>query len=162
MKITPRLRDRRVPAGAFYSNPGTGTKPSARGGHERKVQRRAEETHGSLSGIADTLLQDRRMDLMLRIWLGLVIGLGMIAPASASSGDAWQAMRGKLRTGCASKATAIGLGRIEINVDPFGSQSYGIAIVTKCGAGRKQNVSYVCIMDKKTGAVEMGGEIPLQ
>lgn len=99
---------------------------------------------------------------MLSIWFGLAIGLGMIAAASASSGDAWQAMRDRLRTGCASKATAIGLGRIEINVDPFGSQSYGIAIVTKRGADRKQNVSYICIMAKKTGAFEISGEVLLR
>ena len=99
---------------------------------------------------------------MVKTLLGVVIGLGMIAPVSARSGDAWQAMRDTLRTGCASKATVIGLGRIEINVDPFGSQSYGIAVVTKRGADRKQNVSYVCIMDKKTGAFEMGGEIPVR
>jgi hypothetical protein len=99
---------------------------------------------------------------MLRIWVGLVIGLGMIAPVSASSGDAWQAMRDKLRTGCLSKATAMGLGRIAININPFGSQSYGIAVLTKRGGDRKQNVAYVCVMDKKTGAFEIGGEVPLR
>jgi hypothetical protein len=108
------------------------------------------------------LLEDRRIDSMLRIWLGFVIGLGMLAPASASSGDAWQAMRDKLRTGCLSEARAMGLGRIEINVDPFGSQSYGVAVLTKRGGGRKHNLAYVCIMDKKTGAFEIGGEVPLR
>jgi hypothetical protein len=82
---------------------------------------------------------------MVKTLLGIVIGLGMIVPASASSGDAWQGMRDKLRTGCLSEAAAMGLGRIEINVDPFGSQSYGIAVLTKRGAGRKQNVAYVCV-----------------
>jgi hypothetical protein len=99
---------------------------------------------------------------MLRICLGFVIGVNMIAPASASSGDAWQAMRDKLRAGCLSEATAMGLGRIEINVDPFGSQSYGVAVLTKRGGGRKQNLAYVCVMDKKTGAFEIGGEFPLR
>jgi hypothetical protein len=96
---------------------------------------------------------------MVKTLLGIVIGLGMIVPASASSGDAWQAMQDKLRTGCLSEATAMGLGKIEINVDPFGSQSYGIAVLTKRGAGRKQNVAYVCVMDKKKGTFEIGGEL---
>jgi hypothetical protein len=108
------------------------------------------------------MLEDRRIVSMLRIWLGLVIGLGMIAPASASSGDAWQAMRDKLRTGCLSEATAMGLGRIEISADPFGSRSYGIAVLTKRGGDRKRNPAYVCVMDKKTGAFEIGGEVPLR
>ncbi|MBD2751230.1 hypothetical protein IC232_31870 [Microvirga sp. BT688] len=108
------------------------------------------------------MLEKRKVNQMVRIWLGLVIGLGMIAPASASFGDAWQAMPDKLRTGCVSKATAMGLGRIEINVDPFGSPSYGIAVLTKRGADRKQSVAYVCIMQKKTGAFEIGGEFPLR
>jgi hypothetical protein len=99
---------------------------------------------------------------MWKISLGIVIGLGMIAPASASSGDAWQAMRDKLRAGCASKATSISLERIEINVDPFGSQSYGVAVLTKRGGRKRQIVAYVCVMDKKTGAFEIGGEVPLR
>ncbi len=35
---------------------------------------------------------------MVKTLLGIVIGLGLIVPASASSGDACQAMRDKLRT----------------------------------------------------------------
>jgi hypothetical protein len=121
----------------------------------------SKETRESLYGIDDTLLEKRRIIQMLRVCLGLMIGFGMIAPASASSEDAWQAMRDKLRTGCASKAIAMGLGRIAINVDPFGSQSYGIAVLTKRGGDRKQNVSYVCVMDKKTRVFEVSGEFPL-
>ena len=99
---------------------------------------------------------------MVKTLLGVVIGLGMIVPASASSGDSWQAMRDKLRTGCLSEAAAMGLGRIEISADPFGSQSYGIAVLTKRGGDRRRNLAYVCVMDKKTGAFEIGGEVPLR
>lgn len=38
----------------------------------------------------------------------------------------------------------------------------GIAVLTKRGAGRKQNVAYVCVMDKKRGAFEIGAELPLR
>jgi hypothetical protein len=119
-------------------------------------------TRENTGGLGDTMLEDRRIGSMLRTWLGFVIGLGMIAPASASSGDAWHAMRDKLRTGCLSEATAMGLGRIEISADPFGSQSYGIAVLTKRGGDRRRNLAYVCVMDKKTGAFEIGGEVPLR
>jgi hypothetical protein len=120
-------------------------------------------TRESAGGLDDdTMLEDRRIGSMLRTWLGFMIGLVMITPASASSGDAWQAMRDKLRTGCLSKATAMGLGRIEISADPFGSQSYGIAVLTKRGTDRRRNLAYVCVMDKKTGAFEISGEVPLR
>jgi hypothetical protein len=91
-----------------------------------------------------------------------VIGLVMITPASASSRGAWQAMRDKLRTGGLSEATAVDLGRTEISADPFGCQSYGIAVLTKRGSDRRRNLAYVCVMDKKTGAIEIGGEVPLR
>ena len=38
----------------------------------------------------------------------------------------------------------------------------GIAVLTKRGAERKQNVAYVCVMDKKRGAFEIAGELPLR
>ena len=99
---------------------------------------------------------------MLRALLVLVIGVSAILPASASSEDAWQAMRQKVRGGCLAKANATGLGKVDVSVDPFGTQSYGTAILFKRGASRQASLAYICVMDKKTGEFEVGGELTLQ
>jgi hypothetical protein len=102
------------------------------------------------------------MMLMVRALLVLVIGLNAILPASASSGDAWQALQQKVRAGCLAKANAMRLGKVDVNVDPFGTQSYGTAILIKRRAPRQASLAYVCVMDKNTGEVEVSGELTLR
>ena len=99
---------------------------------------------------------------MLRAVLISFIGLGATLPATASSDDAWRAMRQKIRSGCLAKANATGLGKVDVSVDPFGTQSYGTAILFKRGASRQASLAYICVMDKKTGEFEVGGELTLQ
>ncbi len=99
---------------------------------------------------------------MLRPGLGMMIALSALTPAFASSEDAWQAMREKVRAGCLAKASSMSLGKVVASVDPFGTQNYGTAILIKRGAPRQPNLAYVCIMDKKTGEFEVGGEVPLR
>ncbi|MBD2749155.1 hypothetical protein IC232_20960 [Microvirga sp. BT688] len=100
--------------------------------------------------------------MMLRIGLAVAIGLGAMTSAFASSGDAWQAMRDKVRAGCLAKARSMRLGKVDANVDPFGTQNYGTAILIKGGTSRKSDLAYVCVMDKKTGEFEVGGEMTLR
>ena len=99
---------------------------------------------------------------MLRIGLTVAIGLGAVTPAFASSGAAWQAMRDKVQAGCLVKARSMSLGRVEARVDPFGTQSYGTAILIKRGVPGTSSLAYVCVMDKQTGEFEIGGEMPLR
>ena len=99
---------------------------------------------------------------MLRALLVLVIGLSAILPASASSEDAWQAMRQKVRAGCLAKAHSMSLGKVDVSVDPFGTESYGTAILIKRGSPRQASLAYVCVMDKKTGEFEISGELTLR
>ena len=99
---------------------------------------------------------------MVRALLFLVFGLSAILPASASSGDAWQAMRQKVRAGCLAKANAMRLGKVDVTVDPFGTQNYGTAILIKREAPRQASMAYVCVMDKNTGEFEVGGELTLR
>jgi len=86
----------------------------------------------------------------------------MVVPADASSGDAWRAMRNKVHAGCLAKASSMSLGKVEASVDPFGTQSYGTAILIKRGGPRKPNLAYVCVMNKQTGEFEVGGELTLR
>ena len=99
---------------------------------------------------------------MLRIGLAVAIGLGAMTSVFASSGDAWQAMRDKVRAGCLAKARSMSLGQVEARVDPFGTQHYGTAILIKRGTPRPPNLAYVCVMDKQTGEFEVGGEMTLR
>ncbi|MBQ0820935.1 hypothetical protein KBI52_12025 [Microvirga sp. HBU67558] len=100
--------------------------------------------------------------MTLRAAFVSLIGLIVTLPASASSDDAWKTMRQKVRSGCLEKANAMSLGKVDVRVDPFGTQSYGTAILIKRGASKQATLAYLCVMDKKTGEVELGGELMLQ
>lgn len=79
--------------------------------------------------------------------------------AFASSDDAW----GEFAKDVAAKCTALAAGRIEeakVVVDPFGTESYGVAILTGKAAGADATVSSICVYDKKSQAAEIGGELP--
>lgn len=79
--------------------------------------------------------------------------------AFASSGDAWDAFAKDV----AAKCTALAAGRIEqpkVVVDPFGTESYGVAILTGKAVGADATVSSICVYDKKSRAAEIGGELP--
>lgn len=78
------------------------------------------------------------------------------APSFSSSADAWEEFRSDVRTACeaiAPKGTTV-----FIEVSPFGSESYGAAIVyqlTESGLDR-----YVCIYDKQTQKAEITTAFP--
>lgn len=79
--------------------------------------------------------------------------------ASASSGDAWD----EFAKDVAAKCAALAEGRIEepkVVVDPFGTESYGVAILTGKAVGADATVSSICVYDKKSQAAEIGGELP--
>jgi hypothetical protein len=77
----------------------------------------------------------------------------------ASSDDAWD----DFAKDVAAKCTALAEGRIEqpkVVVDPFGTESYGVAILTGKAVGADAIVSSICVYDKKSQAAEIGGELP--
>ena len=85
--------------------------------------------------------------------------LPLAFPALASSDDAW----GEFAKDVAAKCTALAAGRIgqpKIVVDPFGTESYGVAILTGKAVGADAQVSSICVYDKKSQAAEIGGELP--
>ena len=45
-------------------------------------------------------------------------------------------------------------------VDPFGSESFGLAVLSGKARGGDATVSYICVMDKQSGTVELGSELP--
>lgn len=83
----------------------------------------------------------------------------LASSALASSGDAWE----EFARDVAAKCTVLAEGRIEqpkVVVDPFGTESYGVAILTGKAVGADAIVSSICVYDKKSQAAELGGELP--
>jgi hypothetical protein len=97
----------------------------------------------------------------------IVLGAGILAAiglatagyvAVASPPDAWAEFRQKVATKCVALALAGDYEKANAQVDPFGTQTYGVALVSgslKKGLGE---ASAICVMDKKSGAAELGGE----
>jgi hypothetical protein len=48
-------------------------------------------------------------------------------------------------------------------VDPFGSATYGMALIRgKAKGAETTGIAAICVYDKKTKAVELGGELPAE
>ena len=80
-----------------------------------------------------------------------------ITAAHASSDDAWGEFQAAVEKACVSAAKGL-IENGRALVDPFGSENYGLAIVTGKAKGAKTTVSALCVFDKKTEKAEIGGE----
>ncbi len=75
----------------------------------------------------------------------------LAGPALASSGDAWDQFRADVGAACLALVQGPGTATVEVN--PFGSDSYGVAMVTlSSGAGRDR---MICIHDKASKMAEI-------
>jgi hypothetical protein len=82
--------------------------------------------------------------------------------AQASSDDAWGAFQADVSKACVSAAKGL-IDNGKALTDPYGSESYGMAIVTGKPKGvknAKTTISTICVYDKTTRRAEIGGEIP--
>jgi hypothetical protein len=87
----------------------------------------------------------------------LVLCLALIAsPALAASPDAWEEFRQRVQTACA--ALVQDPGEVTIEVNPFGSESYGAALVSV--ATPQATDRMICIVDKVTGRTELTAPFP--
>ena len=75
--------------------------------------------------------------------------------ASASSPDAWAEFNETMKTKCAEAAKAE-FRRVEVVVDPTGTETYGVALVYGRLKAEKARGAAICVMDKKSGKVEIG------
>lgn len=92
---------------------------------------------------------------MKALFLSLSIGL-VAAPmlAHASSEDAWDTFRVKVEETCRGLVEAPETAKIEVEVNPFGSENFGAALVTVDYGDIGQD-RQICIFDKKTEAAEL-------
>jgi hypothetical protein len=82
-------------------------------------------------------------------------------PVLASSDDAWEQFRKDVAAGCLAAAAPM-FETASARVDPFGSESYGLALVTGRERDIGEGIAVICVYDKKTKHVEIGGELPAE
>lgn len=88
--------------------------------------------------------------------LASLLALGLPALAQASSSDAWEEFRVNVQAAC--EALAPKGGALQVEVDPYGSESYGLAILThRTETGQDR---YVCVYDKRSQKAEISGAFP--
>jgi hypothetical protein len=69
--------------------------------------------------------------------------------ATASSPDAWEVFRQQVANAC---VIASGLGSAVARVDPFGTESYGLASVTGLGDDGTEH-TVICVVRKSPGGI---------
>ncbi|WP_363350081.1 hypothetical protein [Methylocystis echinoides] len=75
----------------------------------------------------------------------------------AASDDAWRDFRIDVEKSC-EKAVAGRLDHATIHVDPFGSETYGVALARGLSRDAKAPRVIVCIYDKRSKRAEASGE----
>lgn len=95
--------------------------------------------------------------MLKRFIVALTITTLVSAPALASSEAAWEAFAATVEVACL-QATRGMIENAKAVIDPFGSASFGLAIVTgETGGGR--TAAIVCVFDKASHDVQVGGEL---
>ena len=92
----------------------------------------------------------------------LALSLFMVAAAGAahaSSDDAWAEFAADVKAKCIEAAKpSFKTGNVA--VDPFGSESFGLAVVSgELKSTKGQQAAVICVYDKKTKKVEIGSEL---
>lgn len=82
--------------------------------------------------------------------LALIIGL-LATPASATGAAEWDAFRAEVAAACL--ALALAPQNAAVVVSPFGSETYGAALISSITAGVLEQ--QVCIFDKATRRAEL-------
>ena len=81
--------------------------------------------------------------------LAAILVAALPMTAQASSEEAWEAFRSDVDRSCRALVEAPASASVTVEVNPFGSDSYGAALVT-VGPDRM-----ICIYDKAAGTAEL-------
>lgn len=84
----------------------------------------------------------------------ILLALSLPAVALASSDEAWEEFRAEVDTACRALIPDEG-GEAVIEVNPFGSESYGAALIINTLPNGDGADRYVCIFDKKAKTAEI-------
>lgn len=80
---------------------------------------------------------------------------------AAAGSDAWAALRKEVEASCLAAAAPL-VKAPQIVVDPFGSQSYGLAFLNGVATEGGLTRSFVCVYDKTAKRAEIGGSMALE
>jgi hypothetical protein len=83
----------------------------------------------------------------------------LVQRARAASDDAWAEFRHDVETKCLEAAQPM-FETASATVDPFGSESYGLALIEGKAVGADAQIASICVYDKQDMTVEIGGELP--
>lgn len=97
---------------------------------------------------------------MISVARKVSIALALLAPGSAfaASDAAGEKFAQEVEAKCTDAASSV-FRKPQIAVDPTGTQSYGVAIVYGKLKEGKERAAVICVMDKKTGVVELGSAL---
>ncbi|MFP3544156.1 hypothetical protein SB748_11830 [Rhizobium sp. SIMBA_035] len=98
-------------------------------------------------------MQRNKIRLSVSLLLPLCAG-----SAFASSDDAWKDFAADVEAKCKAAAT-VSIDEARAVVDPFGSEHYGLALVTGRPKGANGFVTHICVYDKQSKAAEIGSEL---
>lgn len=93
------------------------------------------------------------------LWAATAIALSVPSSALAATEAEWEAFRSEVRASCQLLAEPM-FETMEIIVDPFGSPSYGLALIRGNARGADAQIMAICVYDKATQTAEIGGELP--
>lgn len=86
----------------------------------------------------------------------LAASLLSLAPAAVAADEvAWDKFRDSVASACTHAAQAT-LGETVASVDPYGTDSYGLAIVRSVPS---PDLAMICVYNKTTGVVELGAQM---
>lgn len=98
------------------------------------------------------------MKLVILSVATIAAALSAGAAAHASSPDAWKQFNAEVEQKCAEAAQDM-FRKPQVAVDPVGSENFGLAIVYGRSQEVKGRAAVICVVNKKTGAVELGTEM---
>ena len=92
----------------------------------------------------------------IRLFAALFLSFAA-STAFASSDDAWKQFAADVEAKCKEAATP-SIEDAKAIVDPFGSEHFGLALVTGKPKGANGFVTHICVYDKQSKAAEIGSE----
>jgi hypothetical protein len=95
--------------------------------------------------------------MLKALLLAFVLALPAIAAQAAVPED-WNGFRKEVEQKCHAAVEDF-VETPRVLVDPFGSPNYGLAIIIGKYKRTEARLTYVCVVDKETQAVELGGGV---
>jgi hypothetical protein len=92
------------------------------------------------------------------LFAATLAGISIPAFAQASSPDAWKEFNAQVEQKCAEAAAGM-FRKPQVAVDPVGSENFGLAIVFGRAKEVKGRAAVICVVNKKTGVLELGTEM---